>query len=388
MRQLDLGPDATQFPEIEMNMSSIPPMPPGPPELPQGPAPGVDLLGGAAVGVKDEHALITRLLEQEVHPVLVFGTSYSGKTCMLMSLIAYARSRSDAGINVQLGDPVFPPGYPEAMDRFNQAKIFYNDYVVSFLSGRTAGNTRLNHHFFIPLDVTYTRPGCPPETRRYAFMEGMGGWFGLKQGSSSDFEPLQPEVRALLERYPESISALFLAPSVPSALPDGEYGKAHQALTNCMDEYVRRRGKTHGGEDNLLLLGTHWDRAHPPGTRPNAFAASSAEEMAKIMGGWMSWTTFSSMQVPAARAAMPYSSGLINDDGQIVNDPGDMLRPVFDRFNQTLWNWLYANAAPASSSAPRRSLFPELSVSRPLSPMERLVGKLLWEWRLPNRGSA
>jgi hypothetical protein len=53
--------------------------------------------------------LVAHLTNNDIHPVLIFGTSASGKSTMLQSLIFNAKQ---TGIQITIGESVFPPGYP------------------------------------------------------------------------------------------------------------------------------------------------------------------------------------------------------------------------------------------------------------------------------------
>jgi hypothetical protein len=100
--------------------------------------------------------LMTRLVDADAHPVLIFGTHSSGKTLMLLSLLAYAQ-RSGGAIAVRLGDPVFPPGfrgYPPdviADDPHAYAQQLYNIMLPAFAAGNRPPATQLNAPYFIPI---------------------------------------------------------------------------------------------------------------------------------------------------------------------------------------------------------------------------------------------
>jgi succinate dehydrogenase flavin-adding protein (antitoxin of CptAB toxin-antitoxin module) len=84
-----------------------------------------------------------------------------------------------------------------------------------------------------------------------------------------------------------------------------------------------------------------------------------------------------------ARSLMPYAAAWIDKDSRILGQK--QYEPIFRQFNQTLWNWLYANAkeaqASASSDVPlkahtRAVLFPEVVPENPKMIRASLLGRL------------
>lgn len=326
----------------------------------------------------EEIALINRLQEKGIHPVLLFGTGHSGKTCMLLSLLAYACSNADANVSVRLGENVFPQSFPGSAERHDQAIYFYNRMLPDFMAGTAPQDTTANFHIFIPLDVTFNRGDRPPVTVKLAFLEGMGEWFERTEDGGR-FKTLRPEVRALLERFPAPLSAVFLGPSIITAQGEPAYLEAHHSINNCLQEYLRRLDCTDGTNDALLMLATHWDRKFPPGASAEHFASPSSDLMRGVFERWpLSWSQFANMRIPGSKSAMPYSAGLIVDNSRIINTPSPAQKAVLDRFNRTIWNWLYNNATSVTPQEP--PLYADVGRHPPMSKLSRLIGMLLWEW--------
>ena len=131
------------------------------------------------------------------------------------------------------------------------------------------------------------------------------------------------------------------------------------------------------------FLLTKWDALHNPGRADGHF--SNAFLGRNRLGGNRALALhfrqqFSSLKGPR-RALTPYSAGWINADGMFVRD--DKYQAIFDKFNRTLWNWLFGNvtAAHSSESPPvRETLYEDVSPQRPKAPSfyQALIKTILW----------
>lgn len=292
-----------------------------PPPKQAQPQPQAQALASSPIHPAQQMELVRRMLDLDIHPVLIIGTTHSGKTCMLCSLLSYARSHPEAGLAVSLGANVFPDGYPNSDSRYANAVQFYNQTVPAFISGRAPEDSSLNEHFFIPINVSVNRPGMPVQTIKLAFLEGMGEWYGLAT-DGNNFKALSPDVAALVDRFGNAMSFIYMAPSQPTAEGGAAFLRSHQSLSHRIDEYSRRLRESDGSRDNLMLLATHWDRLFPPGSDFEKFAAPGPDEIQSVVGAWpFSWASFSNIAVPGKKAMMPYSAGLISETGRTVTPP-------------------------------------------------------------------
>src|SRR5208283_3029178 len=64
--------------------------------------------GGDAVEPRAIHDFVIHLQEEKIHPILMFGTSRSGKALMMLSLMHYAKQNPRGNMRIRLGDAVFP----------------------------------------------------------------------------------------------------------------------------------------------------------------------------------------------------------------------------------------------------------------------------------------
>lgn len=312
--------------------------------------------------------------ENSVHPVLVFGTRYSGKSTMLLSALGYAVGSSDAGINVRLGEDPFPPSVEDAQIRYSAAKEFLNVKVPAFNRGDMPPATSTEHPFFIPLDIEIRGPANSSRTCKLAFLEGQGEWFEMDSSTGIDFREMKPEVTAILQRYPNPISVIFVS---PCKSPEGrnalEY--SHQCLANCVDQYRRLRNDP--ARDHLMLMMSKWDSRHAAGTE--GFNDPTADILLKEVQDWrFIWNSFSTLPGYGSKSLLPYSAGMIS--GNSVNPPGVHKR-VFDRYNRILLNWIIGNATqPVGGSVEdRQPIYPDVAPPKASkqTALDRFVGAML-----------
>jgi hypothetical protein len=118
---------------------------------------------------------------QEFHPVLLFGTQGSGKTHVLLSLLAYARYQTSMGVQTEFGcsseRDIFPADYAAASGvaptvRFISAKKMYDDEVQTFENGLDTAGTGIRDPFFVPISLIRGS-----EKTKLLFVEANGEWY-------------------------------------------------------------------------------------------------------------------------------------------------------------------------------------------------------------------
>ena len=323
--------------------------------------------------------LIRHLESNQFHPVLIFGTQSTGKTVMLLSLINFAINKAGNMINVAFGerDPVFPPDFrgfpPDPMDAValhENARELFNNMVNEFGKGRLPGTTQVRAPFFVPITLTVDVRRRGQEDFNLAFLESMGEWYTMEL--KSRYKEFQPVLAEVLKRLNSPLSAIFVAPIEAEAAQSLSIEDSYRCLVNCMNEYrgLRLNGGRH---DNLLLLITKWDAAYQPAAANFAEAKSETVLRAVTANGNDVWQSFRGPAFEAARSFTPYTAAWIDDDKRIIS-PGDY-EVVFDRFNKTIWNWLYGNVTEKRHGR-RRILYPEVMPS-PMSWYAKAAAGLL-----------
>jgi hypothetical protein len=316
------------------------------------------------------HDFVLHLQERQIHPVLIFGTALSGKTLMILSLLQYAKQKAGAGIHVRLGESVFPPQYPFAEDRNRDAEHLFNILTTDFASGDLVPSTQKLVPFFVPIDVEFGGV-----THKFALLEGNGEWYERDEYS---FKQFKREISGILSGYAGPISTIFVAPSKEERSTKTR-SFAHECVAYCIEQYEKNRLVR--DRDNLLLLVTKWDTLRNPGRPNERFSDTTPSELLAEIEPWRNiWQKFSSLSGPA-RAVTPYSAGWINNDKMIVRDK--RFDRVFDKFNRTLWNWIYGNLVEAASVArplARATLYEDVKLPTPTAApfYRRLVRTCLW----------
>jgi hypothetical protein len=277
------------------------------------------------------------------HPVLVFGTSQSGKSLALASLLSYPLQNQNTRIAHTLIDFDYPRSHPARDDVKDWAREFYYKDVANFQKHANAKvqPTRRVHPFFVPIRAVFTSDDNQPEIARFAFLESIGEWIHRRLDGYT-FDELKPDIVEILKNYSNPISVIFVAPAMTDNLLDTNAVKeSHQCIAYCMNRYVELRKRNH--RDNLLLLISRWDTKYRPDTAVDNFARATSGTVVDALDSYpWAWTTFCNLPFVSreSRALVQYAPTWIIEG--VRTDEGSH-RPVFNRFNRTIWNWLYGN---------------------------------------------
>ncbi len=313
------------------------------------------------------------LTEREVHPVLIFGTSESGKSVMLQSLLGFAKSRGP-GFTPAFGDSVFPSNYPGKAGRDSNALNFFNNMLEALRAGKLAPRTQITEGpFFLPIDI---KPPLHRQPLRLAFLESMGEWY-QRDGAEGPYKDMRWEVASILETFEKPISVIFVAPTVGVPTHSREY--SNLCLANAMAQYNKLRIAKQ--RDNLLFLASKWDAICNPDDPHANFSDATAMQAVDRVRDWTSWTQFLNIDGlrPGAKVFTPYSAARVNRNG--VMTVGGQYAEVFEQYNRTIWNWLYGNMTERPFSTRERPILFEDVVPRPatsISLYQKAAGSLLF----------
>jgi hypothetical protein len=173
---------------------------------------------------------------QEFHPVLLFGTQGSGKTHVLLSLLAYARYQSSMGVQTEFGcsseRDIFPVDYVAASgishtERFINAKKMYDDEVQTFENGLDTAGTGIRDPFFIPINLIKGS-----EKTKLLFAEANGEWY--QRGDDGLHKSFKEEINYMLLYYDKPMSIIFVVPS-----KQFELISLHMHLSRALERPVR-----------------------------------------------------------------------------------------------------------------------------------------------------
>lgn len=304
--------------------------------------------------------LIHKMISSNTHPVLIFGTGNSGKTAMLTSMLSYAKNSSD--IDITRIPNFFPPNFPNALEREEASRTLYEDFLPAYDNGVVAPRTGTIYPFFLEIPV-----GHRGETRNMAFIETNGEWFNRKDGR---FQPLKKEIEVLLERFPNAISVIFVAPYDMGGNLE-HLRDSHDCLRTAMNVYSEKR--RYSKLDSVLYLLSQWDVMRDKGHSEEQFCGAQPDLLIPMLTAHplaQSWGAFSppdSISCARRKDFLPYSAGHIV--GASVNPPEKRLKPVYMQYRRCLWNWLWGNATEEQGGNIRKVIFPEAAPIE-LSPLK------------------
>lgn len=320
--------------------------------------PSADNPGGA----RDHGRILAHnMSESGYHPVIIFGTSSSGKSSLLGSLLACFQIDATHEIGISLGESLMPHDSPDG-ERANQyASALYYRSVQEYIGGQGGQATKTGFPFFVPVVIR-------PKNRdpiKFALMESDGEWYKPKPDSDRYFQQLKKEIESILVHYEKGISFIYLAPytqaisrgnSVAMDKERAELKDADLALVGVFDAYQRKRKDKQ--DDAHMLLVTKWDESKldeatlidvldspDPGT-VEAFVNEKYSQ---------GFAAFKGLSLGGdQRSLMQYCAGLF-EGREIRKPPGDLI-PILLRYPHTIWNWLYANNGGSGVLVPKKQI--------------------------------
>lgn len=299
------------------------------------------------------------------HPVVIFGTSNSGKTSLLLSLFAALISEPSLKAGLVLCNPILGGANSLGARLHKEAQHTFDVKTQAFMEGEKIDKTVAALPFFIPVELRPVDPSKPPI--RFAFLESSGEWYRPNRPSGtplSAVENLYPELRSELESFIASfqggISFLYTTPftqqvtysagnqndSEDGAIESDQLRNASLAVTGVLRTYDKIRA-TGREDDHHLMLVTKWD-AQSIGTSDRASGIEEDRDavnefcdrhyrqaVSALQGiGLESWQ----------RGLNAYCAGMINDRGLLQLKRDDDLFDVVTDYPVRLWKHLYKNA--------------------------------------------
>jgi hypothetical protein len=299
------------------------------------------------------------------HPVVLFGTNFSGKTSLLLSLFGalIAEPKLEAGL--ALCDPILGTGSGIGRLLHEDAQHTFDVKTQAFLEGERILKTAVALPFFVPVEF---RP-VGKQSVKFAFLESNGEWYRPLRDRSTplnDVKKLYPglrkETEEFISAYQGPITFLYLIPYTQAdvysdkdnPLDSDEIRSASLAITGVIRSYDKIRA-THRDDDFHLMLVTKWD-AHS--ARDADRAEGIAEDRAALLEFCnqryaQALAAFQGLDIdPEHRSLNAYCSGIMGAQGRLHLRPDEDVSSVVLAYPVKLWRRLYRNALAAEGLPP------------------------------------
>ena len=278
------------------------------------------------------------------HPVLIFGTSATGKTTFLTSMLSFFTSTPDVGVTITLGDPISTSEV--GLKAHESSEKLFHLQVNDYLNGRAALQNQEGFPFFVPVELRKSRSH---ELTRIALMESSGELWGVDRRNNF-VQALREEIIDVYVNYPYPITVIMV---VPYAMSEGYTGddpnendkekfrESDIALHQTLQIYQRYRPPRI--RDNFYFILTKWD-LHTQILASEEFLNPDDEVVRDLVRERFprAFGHFENMSGDNLAQCTPYSAGLIGGT-KILEIPKN-LKPALDEFPYRLWRWIYANA--------------------------------------------
>lgn len=310
--------------------------------------------GNAFVGP----SMTLRLDKQGYHPIVFIGSSASGKSALLLSLLAFFKDSSDLGMSVFFGTDLFRP---DESDAHAESLRFFNKTLSEFVYGETAAATRIGSPMFIPVRIG---GGGQHNGIKFAFLESEGEWYQPDPNSKTYYKPFRPEIEDLLSQYADGITFVWVAPYAAANAVTGAYAPqvdpyqqvkvANESLEGALQNYEALR--SHNSEkDSHIFLVTKWDTFRSqespeisPLLRDDEQAMRTEIDKFIAANYRSAYSTFKS--IPGAanlKKTFRYSAGAFRSRTAL---PMATPKEVLLGYPRDLWNWIYDGAITAHPS--------------------------------------
>jgi hypothetical protein len=334
--------------------------------------------GGAAAAAPANPAVDTQvdrlgadlaqsLKENGYHPIILFGTTASGKTSLLLSLFSTLKSEPRLQTDIRLCPNFLGPNQSLGPELHKKAKTLFENGTQAFIAGEKIPPTPVELPFFIPVEVQ--PKGKPPQ--KFAFLESAGEFYQTTRKQAERFleredlyKPLNDQIESSLSRYDRSVSFLYLAPYTHGEVYDDsgsgfveeERHSSSLAIGRVIETYERLR-YDYRDIDNHLMLVTKWDARSKLNKNSVESIRENRKELINFCLEYYGQAMTSYQSLPGKPQINAYSSGKIGKTGLQKQSYGSDTRRVLMSYPVKLWSWLYENAQRELSQRPA-SLFP------------------------------
>ena len=311
--------------------------------------------------------LAIQFREHNIHPILIFGASKSGKTSFIASLFQYILTGTHQNATIALYLEAIPTDATIWQDMRKYALRLFNKKLIDFVvDGAAAPATQDPIPFFIPVELTPN--GRAPV--KFAFLEGQGEWYQPDHDADNPYRPFQGEIEGVLKNFNRPLTIIYIAPVTSAGYatlgseesPESrEMADRDQGLLGAMQQYTTlRKEKRH--MDNNMFLVTKWD-IQSKSITDNSFRYPGPEKLESVIQARykLAYPNFLNSNDlynsnETKKCVSHYCSGVISGgsvDKQSVED-----KSLIDFFPRKIWNWLYFHHAESV-------LYPDVHPKKP-----------------------
>ena len=307
--------------------------------------------------------LANDMADKGYQPVIFVGNKATGKTSVLLSLIALLKRQPELKVSAFLDPPLLDERSKLGSYQKVQAETFFFKGVQRFIDGNVIPKTALEVPFFVPVSV---RPETAPHVT-FAFMESNGEWYRPKKDSNALFPPLRKSIEEFIQTYQGGIIFIYTMPFTQQALwssevqPDSDADAiqdADLAIAGAMQSYERvRYDKAH---DRHLFLITKWDGSAAGGNLAEALSGTQEGEVSQfaVTRFPQSLALINGLGIGKDQVALQhYCSGIINANGPQSLSRANPLKDIVLSYPKNLWMYLYKQAL-VNAALPVSELFP------------------------------
>ncbi len=309
----------------------------------------------ASAPVIDQDDLSGRALAEDMEtkgyqPVILFGNAFSGKTSVVLSLLACIKTEPSLKSGLFLADPLLSRDTDYGKFQADNAESYFHKKTQEFIEGTASAKTNIAVPFFIPVNL---RPEGKDQIT-FAFMESNGEWYRPDRNSDRLHPKLRGQIEDFIAYYQKGIIFIHLLPYTQQAIRSTnsdasndtqEVRDAALAIEGAVRSYERIRVDKRA--DTHLMLVTKWD-AHDSAQGKNAVLedVDHAEVQAFAHDRYdKAVTALCGMGLdPHQVKISEYCAGLINERGVVVIRRDNELRSLVMSYPKRLWTFLYRAA--------------------------------------------
>lgn len=301
--------------------------------------------------------LAQHMMEAGYQPVILFGNAASGKTSLILLLLATIRTDATLDAGLFLGEPILDTSKRYGAYLAEQASPFFGLKTQQFIEGTAAPRTVIDLPFIIPLIF---RPSGKPEAR-VALMESNGEWYRADRQANKFFPPLRRQVEDFLRHYAGGILFIHLLPYTQRQQYAADVGgndaaeleEASLAVSGALQAYEAVR--IDKSADRHLLLVTKWDAHRPVGVDPVDALLDHPDDVAQVIASRyaQAWSAFKGLALrPDQMGLNGYCAGQISGGNVIRAGAGDDRGEAIRRYPKGLWRWIYRHTLELAAVAP------------------------------------